>query len=223
MATGDQTDIYTRLRRVLVPWFGADATISPKISALLQGFASAFSGIYLLIAFARLQARIATSTGGWLELSAYDYLGAGFGRFVGETDTLYSLRIRREILRDRVTRPAIVQAVKDLVGATPTIFEPFSTIDCGGYGGAGLAYGRAGLYGSRAAPYEVWVTTPYPQGYGVPNRGGWGSGTGGYGAGNFSFLDDTLAVGSGATWIDVLAALERVRAAGVTIYVTFTF
>lgn len=220
---GDQADMVARLKRYLPrSWFGYTADPTPVLDSLLAGIAASLSWAYSLYAFAKLQTRIATSTGGWLELSAYDHFGDDFPRFQGESDASYSHRIRQEVLRKRQTRGAIDSAIFDLTGVHPHIFEGFHAPTTGGWGSRSLAFGRAGRYGSRTAPAHVIVTTPRPQNYGIPRRGGWGSGVGGLGIGNLSFVDDTLLQGSGPQIADILKAVDRVRAAGVTIIVRFT-
>lgn len=216
--TGSQADVLNRLRR-LIPrtWF---PTIAPVFDAALWGVAWALAGIYDLIAYVKLQARLATATGPFLDFAARDFFGDGLQRFASESDEAYRLRIRREVLRPRNTREALRAVIRDLTGREPELFEPFNTTDCGGYGTPGLAFGVAGLYGSENAPYEVWVTMATPEGYGIPNRGGWGSEVGGYGVGNFSFVGDDEIKGAGQI-TDILSALEQVRAAGVTVYAEF--
>lgn len=217
---GDIDDTSARLRRLLPPWFGREDD-SPAVSALLQGAARILAHVYSLWAFAKLQTRIATSTGGWLEMAAADYIGA-FPRFAGEDDAKYSRRIRLEVLRDRNTRNAIDRAVYDLTGAHPDIYEAWRPGDCGGYGTPGLAYGMAGRYGSRRAPFEVIVSVPEPQNYGIPNRPGYGAALAGYGMPTWAYADDADIMGSGPTLADIYAGLERVRTAGVTYYVRLT-
>lgn len=217
---GSQEDILARLTRVMPRWFGADGTY-PAVQAALAGIAQAFATIYGLYAFAKLQTRIATMTGGWLELAAADFFDF-LSRFTGESDASYSRRIRLEVFRPRNTRQAIDRAIFDLTGLHPTIFESWRAADCGGYGTVGLAYGMAGAYGCRTQTFDVIITCPTPQNYGIPNRGGWGSGTGGYGAlGNFSFVDPADIVGSGATLTEIIQAVDRVRTAGITYLLRF--
>lgn len=225
MATGDQADVYARLRRLLAPWFGDDDTRTPILNALLQAPAWALATIHELLAYARRQTRIATATDGWLELIALDFFGDGLPRLQGEQDAAYSLRIRREILRPRVTRSALEAMLRAIPGqeAVVRVYEPFNVRDCGAYGQPStLAYGRAGRYGSLTAAYEVFVHLAPPQGYGIPIRGGWGDPVGAYGrtTGLFALAGESSLVGA-ALITDILAAVERVRAAGVTVFVFF--
>jgi hypothetical protein len=221
--TGDQEDILARLRKRLPKrWFGYSTDAAPIVSALLTGAAWALAQFHALYAYIALQTRIATSTGAWLELAANDFFGSRLPRFSGERDPSYSLRIRKEVLRPRNTRQAIDAIIFDLTGKHPDIFEGFHARECGGWGTPALAFGAAGRYGSNNARFEAIITTPPLQGYGIPNRGGWGSRTGGYGVGNFSLVDDTLIVGSGPTRADIIRALDLVRPAGVRFYLRFS-
>lgn len=220
--TGDADDIAARLKRALPRWFGYVADLQPVRDAFVAGIAAALAPLHALITFTRDQARVATATGGWLELAAFDFFGDDFPRLLNESDASYSRRIRQEVLRERQTRNAIDKAVFDLTGIHPEIWEGHYAPVCGGYGTPALAYGVAGLYGSLRAPFHVIVTMPEPTGFGIPNRGGWGTVLGGYGVGNFSFVDESLITGTGATAADILRALDRVRAAGITVLVHFT-
>jgi hypothetical protein len=223
---GDPDDIALRIRRYMPRWYGRTTDPTPVLDALLYGLAAAFASIWDLLTFARRQARLATMDGGWLDLAALDFFGPdGFRRFKGDTDATYRLRLRREVFRRRVTRQAIIDIVRDLTGAEPIeVFEGWDVTTNGGYGAAGcLAYGRAGRYGSNGAPNESIVVLPEPQGYGIPNTPGWGSGQFGYGAAgsNFRYVDAGEIVGSGPTKEDIIRSIDAVRAAGVAIYIRF--
>lgn len=218
---GGQEDIAARLRRFLPYWFGPTAAPTPVLTSLLNGIAWALATIFELIEFAKRQARIATATGGWLDLAAMDYFGEGLPRFKDETDASYRTRIRQEVFRQRNTRAAIDSIVYDLTGEHPRIYEAWRPADTGGWGVPTFAWGRSGYWGSGGAPYEVIVHMQRPQGYGIPDRGGWGSGVGGWGIGNFSWLGEESIQGSGPTITDILNRIDSVRAAGVTIYVKF--
>lgn len=186
MATGDQVDIQSRLQSVVPPsWFGDTPT---NESAALSGFASIASGIYNLIAFAKLQMRRLTASGMFLDLYAYDYLRLTTLRRTGEADDLWRARIGKEILRERVTRNGVSQAVSDLVGKTPIIFEPWNTGDTGvlssrvapapGNGTMGFASRvdtsvvGGGLLGSRKMANVAFMTINRPGIFGVGNLGG---------------------------------------------------
>lgn len=219
--TGDQADLTARIKSVLPRWFGFEEGENPVLNALVQGAAQALAFIRSLIAFAALQTRIATATGGWLDLIAADYIDGGLTRFAGETDAQYSRRIRLEVLRDRNTRYAIDRAVFDLTGNHPTIYEGWRPATCGGLGSPSLSLGTTGRLGSSGAPAEVIVTTPAPRGYGIPGRPGWGNTVGGWGS-VFSLASASDVIAPGPTPFDMIAALERVRTEGITLYVRFT-
>lgn len=217
--TGDQDDLYARLKRLAPPWFGREDD-SPVLTALLQGAAWALSFAYALFAFAKLQTRIATATGGWLDLASGDFFGEQLRRFGGELDPIYSRRIRLEVLRDRNDRNGVDRAVFDLTGGHPLVFEAFRPADCGGLGDPSFAWGVTGRYGSSQAAFQVLITAAPPRGYGVPDRPGWDDPAAGVEF-SFSLASDLDVVANGPTQADVLAALERVRSAGVTYFVRF--
>ena len=83
MATGDQNDIFSRLKSSLpLGWF-PDA--SPILDAVLQGAAAVLTMIYQVIVYVQLQTRIHTATDGWLDLVAVDFFGTSLPRKAGES------------------------------------------------------------------------------------------------------------------------------------------
>lgn len=217
--TGDQDDLFSRIWSVLAPWFG-DPTTSPVIAAAVQGAAWALAFIYSLYAFAKAQTRFATMSGGWLDLGAGDFFGDRLPRFGGEPDSSYARRIRLEVLRDRNTRNAIDRAVFDLTGDHPTVFEPWRPADCGCLG-VDMWLGGPSLLGTPTAPFTVYITTPAPKGFGIPNLPGLDDAAAGLDS-TLTLADAADTIANGPTPADVLDALERVRTAGRTYYVTFT-
>lgn len=132
--TGSAADLTNRLQRWLPSrWFPTGG--GTRIWATISGSAAALVSLYQQVVYAKAQTRIATSTDGFLDLTAADYLGI-FPRRLNETDPSYALRIQREILRPRNTRAAIVQVLEDLTGNTPTVFRPTNAADTGGWSGA---------------------------------------------------------------------------------------
>src|SRR5579862_5296427 len=105
MATGDVPDIVARLRSLLPPWFPPQGA-APIVDGVLTGIATLLSGIYGLIQYARAQSRIATASGAWLDLIAWDFFGSRFLRRTQETDASFIPRIRSELRRPRLTRAA---------------------------------------------------------------------------------------------------------------------
>jgi hypothetical protein len=212
--TGDTTDIVRRLRAVLpTGWFG-DAT--PVLDTLLSAVAQAWTSVYHAVTYASDQARIRTASGPWLDAIASDFFGRRLRRRSEESDDAFRMRIMRDLLRERGTRNAIRQALSDLTGREPVIFEPAFSQDTGSYGGGhplpiapghALAYGVAGGWGSLALPFQVFVTAYRPirpAGAGVT---GWG--TGGYNLGQsvYSDLQSTRGV---VTDADICATVSRV-------------
>jgi hypothetical protein len=171
--TGDQSEMQARLRAALPNgWFADDA---PILSGVLAGLADAWAWLYAMLAYVRLQTRIATATDGWLDLMARDYGGPTWARQTGETDAAFRTRIRANLQRLRGTRAALIASLTQLTGRTPVIFEPGYPPDTGGYGSIGLGWNTAGGWGSLALPYQCFVTAYRPSGGGIANSGGWGS------------------------------------------------
>lgn len=161
MAKGDQTDFLARLRAVLpTGWFPDQ---SPVLDAVLTGIAYSLSWVYSLIQYARLQTRLLTATDVFLDILAYDFLGTRLSRFSGETDSHFRARIKHEILRSKGTRAALIQALQELTGYAPIVFEPSNSTDIGGgYNGPTMGYGASGYYGSLELPYQAFVTAFRP-------------------------------------------------------------
>lgn len=199
-STGDQIDILGRLKRRLPPWFGNGPT--PRLDALLTGPAWAFAQVYALWAYAKKQTRIASATGGWLDLIAADFFGSTLLRFANQSDTAFRARILASILGERATRAAVIKTVQVLTGRTPILREPSRVYDgCAyapaigsrttGFGGYNSNLG----YGSLTQPYAIFVDVLRP----LP------------GATQFGVSD-----------ADIYAAINAVRAGGITAWVRIT-
>jgi hypothetical protein len=217
VATGDSNDMLARIRATMPPWFPSDA---PIYAGMLSGIAASLAFFYSLYLFAAAQTRIATASGGWLDLIAWDFFGARFTRRSGESDTSFRPRILDEILRPRVTRGAIVRALADLTGRAPLVFEPWNPQDAGAYGGPKIGYGVAGFYGSMKFTYQVFVTAYRPSGVGIPLVGGYGQGPSGYGL-TGEYADLSLITGP-VTDAEIYDTVARTVAAGVTAWTDIT-
>lgn len=216
MATGDQANILARLRALLPQsWFPDDA---PNLDGVLAGFSSVGAWAYAQIAYAKLQTRLGTATDGWLDLIAFDFFGRRIRRRKGQSDDSFRGLIRKEMLRERVTRPAIKAALEDLTGQPVTIFEPAHPGDTGGFNTGYLAYNETGRWGSLLLPYQMFIDVVQPIGAGIPNVGGYDSGWGGY---NFApmMLGDLADVIGEVTDQDIYDTVNATRAAGVTCWV----
>ncbi|GEP00624.1 hypothetical protein [Methylobacterium haplocladii] len=182
MAVGDADDMLARLRTLLPPWFPDEA---PILDGLLGGIAALLAFVHGLIAYAKAQTRIATATGGWLDLIAFDFFGLRFLRRAAETDDAFRPRILRELLRPRATREAIRRALVDLTGREPVLQELWNPGDCGGYGIGAIAYAGSGTgeqpvsgYGDNPSAYGIGTfayVVPAPSQMVSGGAGAWGS------------------------------------------------
>ncbi|MDR6381841.1 hypothetical protein [Paraburkholderia caribensis] len=165
MATGDQNDILSRLQSYIPRgWFG-DWSEAPIVTAVLQGIASVFVTMYLLIVFFKAQARLDTSSGGWIDLWAADFFGGNLPRKPNESDASYIARIKVALFQDRATRPAMISVLTQLTGRAPIIFEPARPLDTGCLGantGVNSFCGVARM-GSIACPFSALITVFRPQ------------------------------------------------------------
>lgn len=219
--TGDQSDFTDRLRRLLpASWFGPVEIESPVLTAALQAPAWALAFLYEFIAYAKSQVRLASASGAFLEIWANDFFGTAFPRRPGESDAQYRLRIRQEIFRRRQTRSAIDQVVFDLTGTHPQIFEGWRPLDTGAWDIPIWGWDVAGGWGDYA-PGVVFVTVGHLPVIGLPNNPGWDMYQAGWDFPVWFWDDDTPAEGVSVTEEDVVAAINRVRAAGILVYVSF--
>jgi hypothetical protein len=219
MATGDQQDMLGRLQ-ALIPrgWFG-DA--QPVLTALLKGFAAIFANVYTVLAYARLQLRIATATDGWLDVVSADFFGTTLPRKTGESDTAFRNRITINLFRERATRKAVVQVLTTLTGRAPLIVEPRRPADTGGYGIA-CGYGVAGAYGSLLLSYQAFVTAYRPIGTGIPFVAGYGSSPSGYSIGSRGEYASLGMVQQAVSDADIYAAIASVIPAGTIAWTRIT-
>jgi hypothetical protein len=213
---GDQTDGASRVRSLLpFGWFEAGA--SPVLDAVLQGYGWAISWAYALLAYVKLQTRIATASGAWLDLIAFDFFGRALLRKPGQTDAALRARILASLFQEKATRKGMVEAIATLTGNAPFIFEPTNASDTGGYG-AGCAYGLAGGYGTLTRSWTAYMIVQLPAQAGVVGLTGYGAFNTGYGVGQAQYealADLTSTLGDE----DVFDAIDAVRPAGVTVWV----
>lgn len=216
--TGDQDDMLQRLQRWMPGgWFPPDP--GTRIFALLSGLASVLASIWSLLAYVALQTRLATATDGFIDLASRDFFGSDLPRLLGETDASYSLRVREEVLRDRLTRNAIDAQLFEITGQHPIITEMQRPADIGALGYT-FAMGY-GLLGSRSDKFSVFITTVPARNFGIPNVAGWGSYLAGLGTPQMVGCDASMIEGTGYTAADIYSALDRIRAAGITYWVRF--
>jgi hypothetical protein len=205
--TGDQPDMVARLKAVLpTRWFTDTA---PVLDGLLAGLGWGWSWVYSLLLYVQLQTRIATATDVWFDIIASDFFGDRLQRRAGQDDAAFRLLIQSNLLREHGTRQAIINAVEDLTGRVPTIFEPMRTTDTGGYTLGGTGYGVAGGWGSMALPFQCFVTAYRPSGSGIALVSGWGGPAGAYGSGAIEYASLARVQGQ-VTDSDIMSAIAAV-------------
>lgn len=218
-SVGTQSDMLSRLQQMLPKgWFAVGA--SPIKDALLTGVANAFAFIYSLFAYVQLQTRVASATDGFLDLIAQDFFGNELPRLPGQLDGSYRARIQANLLLERATRQSIIRVVQQLTGRAPRVFEPQRAADTGGYNTSSMGYGVAGRYGSRAYPYQAFVTAFRPLGIGSGAVSGYGDKLGGYGVGSIAY--SSASIRGGVQDSDIVAAIDSVRQCGTILWVAIS-
>jgi len=157
---GTQAGMLRRLLTLLPPWF--EQGQPPILSAILSGYASVLASVYQLLQYARVQTRIATAYGGWLDLVAYDYFGFSVQRQSTQIDQVFRATIDANLLPVKGTRQALINALTTLTGRTPIVWYPWNPSDVGGYNEGNLGYNTTGCYGSQAMPGQLFLTAYRP-------------------------------------------------------------
>lgn len=214
MATGDQKDFIARLQ-ALIPngWFPNG--LSPIRDAIITGAANGFAFIYSLLAYVRLQSRIASATDGFLDLISFDFFGGKLPRADGQTDASFRNQIIAFLFRQRNTRQSIILVIQQLLGTTPTIIEPQRAGDTGVYDLASTLandVAGAGVYGDSRMPLECFVTVTLPTALAIapPLLAGYGVSFGAYGTPSLiSYIAPPVIDPVQAA--DIYAALDSVR------------
>jgi hypothetical protein len=226
MAVGDANDILSRIRHVTARrWWNFT---SPIRDAVVGGLGNGAAWCYSWITYAKLQSRLATATGVWLDLISFDFLGRDLPRN-GLPDSTFRTLIDAHILQERVTRKGMTQVLTALLGMPPKIIEPWNPGDCGAYGYGTFAYGKAGCWGSMQLPGQVFMQiSRAPQvGAGVPNVAGYkkpgntsSMGLGGYGQGQIQYIGVQVGV-LGVTDAVIEAAIKSTKPTGVICWIQF--
>ncbi len=217
MATGDQSDISSRLQ-ALVPhgWFANG--VSPIRDALLAGFSNALASVYALLAYVRLQTRIATATDGFLDMVAGDFFGTTLTRSVNQTDASFRARIIANLLRERATRASLRKVLQQITGQTPVIIEPQNPGDCGGYGAPNCGYAVGGRYGSILLPFQCFVVAYRQANTGIPYVGGYGSSVSAYTTPSRAEYASLGFVQGQVTDADIYSAIDSVKPVATVIW-----
>ena len=233
MATGDSNDIVSRVKR-LIPngWFGSSGggnvtpggatTPTPILDAVLGGLADTAASLYNFIVYTKTQSRVATSTGPFLDIISFDFLGRNLPRN-SRNDSAYRQVILSTILQERVTRKGMINAVTSLTGNKPTIVEPWSTQDCGAFDVGNLAYDEpnGGCYGETDLPAQAFLTVSPPGQFGVPMAGGFDLGQDALDTGSSELIDSTLVVGQ-VTNNDIYKVIAITKPTGSIIWTSLT-
>jgi hypothetical protein len=175
--------------------------------------------MYSLIAYAKLQTRIATATDGFLDLVAFDYFGSYIARRVNELDASLRARIKQNLLRQKATRAGIIKLLTDLTGNVPVVFEPWRPLDCGAYGKNIFGYGVAGGYGSVVVPYQAFVTAYRPLTQGIPFVAGYGNSQGAYSTASSGEWANLSESAGSVTDADIYAAIADAKVEGTLVWV----
>jgi len=229
--TGSVADITARLQKWLPSrWFptqavNADGTV-PRIYAQLVSWATALAAVWSQIQYAIAQARLGTSTDGWLDLSSQDFFGGDLPRLSGETDPVFEARIEANLLAPANTRLAVLETVERVTGYPARVIQPWQPNDNARYGGSFYGYNRAarpGQYANGNQRYSGLVVCAIPAAglSGIPRRG--------YG-GVFYTINPAFVPPAGAVYLQpsaeageqpVYDAINRVIPYGTTVFVKF--
>lgn len=217
MAIGDQSDIFNRLNRNLIPLFGQDA---PAKDALLQGIAKTDSTIYQLIENTNADARILTATGDALDLIALDYFGDLLTRNINENDTSFRNRILASLFQERATRKGMITVLTKLTGITPGVIEGANTQDIGAYDQSFFYDEYGGLGWSQPYTAIIYAFTPKPQG--LLYRGGYDQASfGGFGF-DFQFNNSYVDLSEEILFVtaqDIINAIQQTKPYGTYMYI----
>ncbi len=164
MATGDQADVFSRIKSLLpASWFQDE---TPVADALIQGPSWALSNAYAQITYAALQQRIKTATDMWLDVISQDFFNGALPRLTNETDGAFKSRILANLFVKGPTRANMAAVLTLITGRAPTIFEPQKTADSGGWDGGfyfDTEVPAGGGWGDPLA-YQCMITVYRPAG-----------------------------------------------------------
>ena len=113
-----------RLRALLPPWFADDA---PVLDGVLTGVAALLVFVEGFITYAKAQTRVATSTGGFLDLSAFDFFGVRFRRRTGELDAGFQRPSCASCGTPAIAAAATAPAASPTAGPQPGSAGPAAT------------------------------------------------------------------------------------------------
>lgn len=219
---GDTANVLKRLKALFPSsWFTGPTTV---YDAVLTGFAKLQSDAYARFQFVKANMRIPTTTGYWLDLTAWDYFGSRFKRKPGQSDENFAAAIVTEIFRPRITRAAVVNAVNSVTGTRCKAFEAFNVRDTGAYGYK-AGYGVAGAYGGRRRDGEAYLTIIRPA-TGIASLGGYRAlGDSGRDGGAFAYEGGPsryIFLDGLAAFADIFRMILATKAFGSIVWARFT-
>ncbi len=227
------TDFAQRLLRLFPRgWSGGNANApGGVVYAMFEGIGSTLASFLSQMQFIANGLRIKLAYGSALDTISVDYFGPnGLPRNPGESDASFRTRILQMLLLPRVTRYAILNAIKIILGVTPRLSEPWApgdtaSIDLNSYldvdGSQNITPSRI----SDSTPFSGFIDIPTPV----------SSVTGGY---PIYGLDNGLALDVGTTAIDmaflatnvvgstsfessVFSLITSFKAMGITVWTRF--
>ena len=210
---GSADDIIRRIQ-ILLPkgWW---AQTAPIRDAIIGGLADLADWSYSLISYAKLQSRVAWATGIFLDIISKDYFGLYLPRKTNEQDADFRARIQKELIRERVTRKGMNDALTDLTGKAPYIFEPWNTGDTGAWDIGNIAFDVAGAWGDICLPAQSFVNV-IPPGAGIAGAPGWDCAPLGWDVGGM-WGDMSLIAGT-ITDDDIYDTINRTRPTGAIVW-----
>ncbi len=218
IAKGDQADMLARLRALLPNgWFSGS---SPVLDTVLSGLAWALAQVYALIAYARLQTRLATATDGFLDLIAFDFFGQTLPRKSQESDPSFRKRIQAQLLIEKGTRTGLIKSLTLLTGRAPLVFEPTRGQDTGYYDTpTTMGYDVAGAYGEYDLNHQAFVIAYRPTTSGIPGIAGYDDPQGAYDVPTSSteYTDQSMINGY-LSDADIYNAIDQVKPVGTIVW-----
>jgi hypothetical protein len=216
-ALGSSDDIVRRLS-LLIPfrWFASN---SPYKSAVAGGLADAAGWCYSWIPYIKAQLRVVSAYGPWLDIAAFDYFNTVIMRRPSQTDATFRQVIQKELIRERVTRAGMIQAVLDLTGRKPIVFEPWNTGDAGAwdYNWWGWDTGVGG-WGDTCLPSQSFLLVFRPGLQGIPEVGGWDTGYAAWDGGYADAWVDQFEIVGAVTDNDIYRTINLTKPTGSVVW-----
>jgi hypothetical protein len=210
---GGADDIIRRVKLLMPKGWWNDA--APIRDAIIGGLSDVSAWCYSLIVYAKKQTRVASATDLWLDILSKDYFRFELPRRVNEQDEAFRTRIQKELIRERVTRKGMNDALTDLTGKTPYIFEPWNTGDAGAWDVGTFALDIAGGWGDTCLPAQSFVNV-IPPGAGIPGAPGWDCAALGWDIGGM--WGDMNLISGTITDQDIYDTINKTRPTGAIVW-----